>query len=132
MVEGVAEFFWAWPGRMPEARKIRGDKAIPGAQRGFQHRLIHAGRCWNAVEQKQDRGILWRCFSIEDIKVVDSDCVVRHRFPSKRVYSVHNHHQVNRIWDAKAPHNKESVHLLIIRCYWEVEWRNGSISNMTS
>src|SRR5438132_9050704 len=24
------------------------------------------------------------------------------------------------------------VHLLIIRCYWEVEWRNGSISNMTS
>src|SRR5260370_12579906 len=95
MVEGAAEIFRARPRRMAEAWEIRGDEAIPGAKSGFQHGLIHAGRGWNAMEQKNNRAACGPGFAIEDVKTIHLDGFVGNTLPTVSVDCVHKHCQAS-------------------------------------
>ena len=56
VVEGVRELCRIRPIAMAETRIIRGDQVIPVGQ-ALQKRLIHPRRGWQAVKQKQGRGV---------------------------------------------------------------------------
>jgi hypothetical protein len=62
-----------WLEAVAKARKVRSDETIFGTQRGFQNGLIHSGRRWNAVEQKDDWVLFRSGLSVKDFQIVNLD-----------------------------------------------------------
>src|ERR1700730_5098917 len=77
VVEGVRELGMIRPIAMAETRIIRSDQVIAVGQ-ALQQRLIHPRRGWQAVKQKQGRGVFRPCLPVENGQVVDLHGAIRH------------------------------------------------------
>src|SRR5450755_2855688 len=77
VVEGVRECGRIRPIAMAETRIIRGDQVIAVGQ-ALQKRLIHPRRGWQAVKQKQGRGVFGPGLPVENGQVVDLHGAIRH------------------------------------------------------
>src|SRR5260370_31353148 len=78
LFRSVRELGMIRPIAMAETRIIRSDQVIAVGQ-ALQKRLIHPRRGWQAVKQKQGRGVFRPGLPVENGQVVNLHGAIRHR-----------------------------------------------------